>query len=177
MNIILSSEMDSLTLTEVPKLFPGYCASISRGLVDLMAGLLPRKPGFTLSIGSGSGLLEAFIMKNYSDIQIQGVEVDKGVNVYLPEDCCNVVLGTWDTCDKAIESSTWLFVYPRECSLITKYLDRFSSGAVNSVVWIGPTADVPEVSKTFNSTTFKEHKSIELGVLPEFETFLVFSKT
>ncbi|KAJ9484016.1 hypothetical protein VN97_g9372 [Penicillium thymicola] len=40
-----------------PKRFPHCCLSISSSLITYLASLLPKKPTFTVSLGSRSGLL------------------------------------------------------------------------------------------------------------------------
>lgn len=168
--------MEDIEISDVPKIFSGYCASISRGLMELLAFHLPKRPGFTLSVGSGSGLLEALIMAKCGDVLIEGVEVGESINRYIPQEACNVVSGTWDTSTKAIEASAWLFIYPRDYSLIRKYLDKFESGAVTSIIWIGPAADVPEVPDVFKVSYFEEVEIENAKILQDSEAIKVFKK-
>lgn len=99
----------------------------------------------TLSIGCGSGLLEALLLHDYPAINIHGVEVSQSLNKYLPEERLQLVRGTWDIAPSARDASVWLFVFPREPGIVQKYVQVYAGSAVTeTVVWIGPLADYKE---------------------------------
>ncbi|PYH81220.1 hypothetical protein BO82DRAFT_432840 [Aspergillus uvarum CBS 121591] len=131
----------SAQLSPTPHPFPTCCLALSSTLITYLGKLLPTHPGFTLSIGSGSGLLEALIALRHPTVPVEGVEVSGGVNRYLEEWDLNVVQGTWDLHPRAAGAAAWMFVYPREPGLVRRYLEEFGRGAVQMVVWLGPRAD------------------------------------
>ncbi|KAI9369583.1 hypothetical protein BJX61DRAFT_536303 [Aspergillus egyptiacus] len=138
----------SLPLSPTP--LPNCCLSLSRPLLTTLSTLLPSNPSsFTLSIGSGSGLLEALLMHRHPTLHIEGVEVSPSVNLYLPEENLNIVSGTWELCPRAADAGAWMFVYPREPGLVRRYLDEFAGGKVEKVVWLGPKADWEDYSRVF----------------------------
>jgi len=108
-----------------------------------------------LSIGSGTGLLEELLhtylqssssssagKSSRSRWRVEGVEItshssvsnnhktgngngDMGINIYLPEDRVNHVLGTWAVSRVASEASALMFVYPRDGALVRRYVEGF----------------------------------------------------
>ncbi|KAI0505366.1 hypothetical protein F5B22DRAFT_627928 [Xylaria bambusicola] len=119
-----------------------------------------------LSIGSGTGLLEELLQRylesseardsshhsSSSTWRVEGVEVNPAVNVYLPEDRINHVVGTWAVLgSRARDATALMFVYPRDGSLVRRYIDRTSMtmgptsrttcGGVQAVLWLGPKCD------------------------------------
>ncbi|THC99129.1 hypothetical protein EYZ11_001380 [Aspergillus tanneri] len=86
----------SKTLPSTPTTFPNCCLSMSTPLLNHLSCLLPQRPNYTLSIGSGSGLLEALLVHRHPNLCIQGVEVHSSVNRYLADEDVHVVGGTWD---------------------------------------------------------------------------------
>ena len=77
------------SLGEQPAHFADCCAGVSRPLIDALIDHLPRCPALTLSIGSGSGLLEALILEaseqnNGQALNLRGVEVSRDINKHLP---------------------------------------------------------------------------------------------
>ncbi|RAL10937.1 uncharacterized protein BO97DRAFT_108335 [Aspergillus homomorphus CBS 101889] len=129
----------STTLTPTPQTHPTSCLALSSTLTSYLAHILPNTPDFTLSIGSGSGLLEALITHRHPDVVVEGVEVSADVNRYLEELDLHVVPGTWEVHSRAARARAWMFVYPREPALIRRYLECFSG--VRVVVWLGPVVD------------------------------------
>ncbi|PYI01436.1 hypothetical protein BO78DRAFT_401269 [Aspergillus sclerotiicarbonarius CBS 121057] len=141
-------------LSASPKAFPDCCLDISSTLVARLAGLLPLKPAFTISVGCGSGLLEALIAYRHPRTQIIGVEVALSVNRYLPEQDIDVVGGTWDLHSRASQATAWMFVYPREPKLVTKYIETHGHGSVQLIVWLGPRADWADYEPCFRDSSF-----------------------
>ncbi|KZF22149.1 hypothetical protein L228DRAFT_283328 [Xylona heveae TC161] len=128
-------------LTDQPEHHQNYCASLSNRLLDTLSAILPHSPEGVFSIGSGTGLLEALLTQHDNTIDVLGVEVTEDVNVYLPKEKLRTVAGTWDTILDAILADAWLFVYPREPTLMEKYLDQCGGGTVQVIVWLGPGND------------------------------------
>lgn len=122
---------------------PHCCASLSYEIISLLAEDIQRAPHITLSIGSGSGLLEALLQQYASDAIIEGVEVAEDVNRYLPKEKLHIVGGTWDLCDRASAADTWLFIYPKDVLLVGKYLEAYGKGTEKRIIWLGPQADWP----------------------------------
>ncbi|KAI0424244.1 hypothetical protein F5Y09DRAFT_324938 [Xylaria sp. FL1042] len=120
------------------------------------------EPALILSIGSGTGLLEELlhVYLNYGvchltgrdsplptpnhpnasastqDWRVEGVEVNRAVNIHLPEDRINQVAGTWAIHEsRARDSAVLMFVYPRDGALVRRYIEVFmassSSGGDN----------------------------------------------
>ncbi|RAK96836.1 uncharacterized protein BO80DRAFT_216936 [Aspergillus ibericus CBS 121593] len=141
-------------LTASPQAFPDCCLDISSTLVAHLAELLPPTPAFTISVGCGSGLLEALIAYRHPRTQIIGVEVALSVNRYLPEENIDVVGGTWDLHAGAAQAAAWMFVYPREPKLVTKYLETYGNGSVQLIVWLGPRADWADYEPCFHNSSF-----------------------
>jgi hypothetical protein len=128
-------------LSPEPSVHPGCCLALSAPLLVHLSTILPRSPGLTLSIGSGYGLLEALLLGEPYRCNIVGVEVQPSSNRYLPASHHRTVPGTRFLAQVAVESTVWLFVYPRRVALVDEYLATHGEGDVNKVVWIGPTVD------------------------------------
>ncbi|KAJ5458429.1 hypothetical protein N7475_009817 [Penicillium sp. IBT 31633x] len=156
-----------------PKRFADCCLGISSTLITGITALLPKKPGFTISIGSGSGLLEALIVHNDQNVTVVGVEVDSTINRYIDEEDMNIVGGGWGLCSIARQAAAWMFVYPRDPNLVTKYIDAFGDQAVDLIVWLGPRVDWPDYEprlcqSPFSELSFPDH----IGLTP-YETLVV----
>ncbi|RMZ30243.1 hypothetical protein D0859_05656 [Hortaea werneckii] len=107
-----------------PKHFADCCVGISQPLLATLASRLPRSPALILSIGSGSGLLEAMLLKHSEKpLDLFGVEVSSCVNKHLPPDRLAKVPSTTSLHSDAMLASSLMFVYPRMPALITAYLD------------------------------------------------------
>ncbi|KAJ5485173.1 hypothetical protein N7539_005161 [Penicillium diatomitis] len=157
-------------LSTRPVQFPDCCLSISTTLLHTLASLLPRQPGFTLSIGSGSGLLEALVSQSDPQISIEGVEVASDVNRYIAEEHMHVAGGAWDLYARAKQASAWMFVYPREPRLVSRYIETYGNGDENGdgrpemIVWLGPKVDWVDYE-----VCFRQSRYCELWVLGEEE--------
>ena len=179
-------------LTRDPRHHPDCCLSLSTILIthltSLFTTLLPPHRGnpgpvrdgvkrTVLSIGSGTGLLEALINQSLSEdafgalqnaqlgiglnlLHVEGIEVHATppVNRYLEEWSCHEVKGTWDLCEMAGEDDVraWMFVYPRDVGLVGRYVDMLptESGegrarSVEMIFWAGPRCDIEEYDGTW----------------------------
>ncbi|KAI0547792.1 hypothetical protein F4679DRAFT_553396 [Xylaria curta] len=134
-------------LTNEPTRHAGCCLSLSEPLLATIKTLLDSiphldnkpEPALILSIGSGTGLLEELLYVYLNDDdhvsinsnsaekwRVEGVEVNPAVNIYLPEDRINHVLGTWAVLEtRAREAMVLMFVYPRDGPLVRRYIDTF----------------------------------------------------
>lgn len=134
---------------------PDFCLSISTGLVHLLSSVLNsctdrQQPTLVLSVGSGSGLLEAHLDAHWTEdpdchITIEGVEVRaaenaKSVNKYLPEGRHSTVRGTWELSPHLAQAGALMFVYPREPGLVAKYLQASPDG-LSIAIYLGPKTD------------------------------------
>lgn len=141
-NSFACSIMKSLpVLTNRPKYYADCCASLSSVLISTIAQVLPPKPSYTVSIGSGSGILEALILQNRDELDLEAVEVSACLNQYLPEEKMTVVLGTWDLCPAVGNAAAWMFIYPRDIFLMCKYLRTYALTCVELLLWLGPRVD------------------------------------
>lgn len=155
----------SYQLSLSPTRFPNCCLAISTTVIAGIATLLPKKPGFTLSIGSGSGLLEALIVHHNENVLVEGVEVDSTVNRHIAEELMNVVGGGWGLCSRALHASVWMFVYPRDPKLISKYIDTYGDEA-EQILWLGPRVDWPDYEPYFAGSRFSDLGFPDIGLAP-----------
>ncbi|KAK3311815.1 hypothetical protein B0H66DRAFT_251309 [Apodospora peruviana] len=118
------------------------CVSLSARLLSLLDNVLPEPPALTLSVGSGPGLLEAYLLKHYllRRSSLYGVEVAEGVSRFLAEENMILVPGTWAVAGQAEEAAGLMFVYPRQAELVSSYLEK-GGAKLEVVVWIGPRCD------------------------------------
>ena len=146
-------------------------------LIAKIASLLPTELGLTLSIGSGTGLLEALLLDYQSTIRLRAVEVSKAVNKYLPGDLMEIVNGTWDLCKAALDAGSWIFVYPREPGLVKRYAQVYGKGSTKQVIWIGPLADLKEIQDSYlPPAIWKEEIVMDCG-LSDYETMVLWTRT
>jgi hypothetical protein len=165
--------MDLPKLSDTPTRHPDLCLSISTKLIHTLTTILTTNwspnPGtktnpLILSVGSGSGLLEAHLLNHLASLSksptstftIQGVEVRPStssstgaaatLNRYLPEQHAATVRGTWEL-SPLLEGGaggtvdTLMFVYPREPGLVDRYLKAAPPESLRLVLWLGPRAD------------------------------------
>ncbi|KAF2834523.1 hypothetical protein M501DRAFT_943977 [Patellaria atrata CBS 101060] len=152
-------------LTETPARYAGCCLALSSPLIRSLSALLPANPEFSISVGSGSGLLEALLMQYGEEKCIHGIDVFSCNNKYLPEENFYHVTGTREMWSRAGEAAVWLFVYPRDPYLIEMYLDLSGDGSVETIIWAGPKVDWPVFQPEFLKSPFEpiEHPSIGLA--------------
>lgn len=186
---------------ELPKLrddalrYPDYCLSISTGLVHLLTSVLNtstagRQPILVLSVGSGSGLLEAHLDALWCQdpdclISVEGIEVRtaddaKSVNKYLPEDRHSTVRGTWELSPRLDQAGALMFVYPREPGLVEKYLQAardVPNGPFSIALWLGPKADWETFEESFtNVPGFGKPEVLQGFGMAEFEMMAYIRK-
>ncbi|KAJ5899688.1 hypothetical protein N7495_004432 [Penicillium taxi] len=164
----------SAQLSESPKRFPDCCFGISTTFIKILCSILPQCPGFTLSVGSGSGLLEGLIAFSDKNISVQGVEVDSSINRYIDEEAMHVVGGGWGLSSYAKQAKAWMFVYPRDPKLISKYIDLYG-GHVELIVWLGPKVDWPDYEPCFLNSSFWV-EVLDAGLTP-YETAVVVRRS
>ena len=178
-------------VTEKPQQHGDCCLGISTALLDaLTRAFHTSAPTFhVISIGSGSGLLEALLLAKWvsseqsQNLTIEGIEVcstsDTGLNRYLPEDCSTTVRGTWEVSLRAQQAGSLLFVYPRDPELISRYLQFcVNSNNLRSIVWLGPKADWENFSHCFvDIPGFDPAETIEENGLVDYEMMTVIRKT
>ncbi|KAK8211573.1 hypothetical protein M8818_003228 [Zalaria obscura] len=148
--------MEYEDLSVEPRHYPDCCLALSRRLIDALADSLLQKPAVTLSIGSGSGLLEATLLKRHEDhIDVRGVEVADLVHKHLPEQNTITVNGTWDLYPDAALATAWMFVYPREPRLLGRYIDTHGRGNLDRIIWLGPKMDWQDYEPVFLKSDFR----------------------
>ena len=152
-NVQIIHMSHDIHLTNQPIQCPDSCLSLSNPLLQTLTSILPTPPKSTLSIGSGTGLLESLLLLQHNPkhtcnqqqtLNIHGIEVSFTVNKYLPEQNFSTVNGTWDISPLAAEAEAWMFVYPREIKLVRTYLEEYASGKLEMIVWLGPRSDWDE---------------------------------
>ncbi|KAF7352030.1 hypothetical protein MVEN_01165300 [Mycena venus] len=151
-------------------------------LLDLLNVVLPPPSGLTLSVGSGTGLLEALFLQRYphrsSPDSFLGVEVTqtRPINRFLPAANTIVVLGTWAVAPGEAECAEGLmFVYPRQPTLVRAYLERGTR--VRTVVWIGPRCDVGDFEGVMMEWGEQDQEATRGGaVVEDGEVAMVFRR-
>ncbi|KAK2058619.1 hypothetical protein LY76DRAFT_493401, partial [Colletotrichum caudatum] len=140
-------------LTDDPRTLADCCLSLSRPLLRELHCRLPPAPHLTLSIGSGTGLLEGLLhdlassSSSSSTLNLVSVEVAPSPNRYHAAH--RTVPGTWALDPLAAEARAWLFVYPKQVALVRGYVAEFASGAVETVVYVGPRRDWDDFRAAF----------------------------
>ena len=162
-------------LSNVPLQHADCCAALSSTLVAKFAQSLPTGPDLTISIGSGSGILEALILRDRPDICLQAIEVSRDINRYLSAKNLQIVSGTWELCALAANAMAWIFVYPREFSLVEKYLQNFGGAAVQILIFLGPKADLPNMEAVMKSRAWKMESIEECGA-SQYEALLLWKR-
>lgn len=148
-------DIGSIELSDVPKHHSDCCLAISRPLLDRLVSILPHAPDVVLSIGSGTGLLEAAILQHsHEHIEVIGIEVSSSVNKYLPEQNILTVDGTWALHVEAQTAAAWMFVYPRGPKLVATYIETCVSDALRVILWLGPRNDWPDYAPIFERGKF-----------------------
>ncbi|KAJ4142270.1 hypothetical protein NW754_009720 [Fusarium falciforme] len=151
------------SLHDAPVRHPNCCLSFSSKLIKILTRIFsstanPDGTSTVLSIGSGSGLLEALLLAHVeakddsgaASFNVEGVEVQQlsgkpPVNRYLPEQAIYTVRGTWDVVTRLQDSdvTALMFVYPRQPTLVTEYIKAIAEQdlGIQTIVWLGPMAD------------------------------------
>ncbi|EXK39791.1 hypothetical protein FOXG_05523 [Fusarium oxysporum f. sp. lycopersici 4287] len=206
-------DLPVLDLQGAPIRTPDCCLSLSyklfRNLINAIPNTTPlldhakRETPTVLSIGSGSGLLEALFLayinsqrqrssSDHAMVNIEGVEVQQfgmrdHVNSYLPEQAIHTVRGSWDVTSRLQDSdvTALMFVYPRQPALISRYMKVIAEQGlkVEAIVWLGPMVDWEVFEPCFNTghescqfvVVGKKH-GYEVG-LDEYESMAVARRT
>ncbi|KAI8672513.1 hypothetical protein NCS56_00714300 [Fusarium sp. Ph1] len=151
------------SLQDAPIRHPNCCLSFSSKLIEILTRIFsstanPDGTSTVLSIGSGSGLLEALLLAHVEakdgsgapSFNVEGVEVQQlsgkpPVNRYLPEQAIYTVRGTWDVVSRLQDPgvTALMFVYPRQPALVTEYIKAIAEQdlRIQTIVWLGPMAD------------------------------------
>lgn len=143
----LSIQMADIKLPPLPPLraspavHPGCCLALSAPLLENLANLLPSSPFIVLSIGSGYGLLESYLLSQPHNIRIIGVEVQPTSNRHLPPSHHHCVTGSRFLDPLAGEAKVWMFVYPKRVGLVDEYIEAYGRAGVEKIIWAGPKAD------------------------------------
>jgi hypothetical protein len=166
-------------LSDVPAHIADLCPAISKYLVDILVDRLPPAPALTLSIGCGSGLLEAILLyagenERGKPLNITGVEVPDCVVKHLPEGRILIVPTTSSIHSDAMLVSALVFVYPRKPDLIAMYLDASLDGALERLVWLGHRSDWPETQMLLLAAFFKLERIDGPGIV-ESELLVIAS--
>ncbi|KAJ0298337.1 hypothetical protein COL5a_002882 [Colletotrichum fioriniae] len=140
-------------LTNEPHRHPDSCLTLSLPLIKALHAQLPPAPDLTLSIGSGTGLVEALLDslagtqdQNLSQapyalqasgsssqaspapraaLNLTSIEIAPSPNTYHRSH--RTVPGTWALDLAAAEAKAWVFVYPKQVALVRKYMEAFAS--------------------------------------------------
>lgn len=150
-------------LGALPVVYSGCCLALSAPLIDHFQSLLPPPPALTLSIGSGFGLLEAYLIAEPVARNVVGIEVEPSSNQYLPGSHHRIVYGTRFLEPLAAEATTWLFVYPRRVGLLSEYLAEYGNASVEKVIWAGPKADWDDYKGCLVDWLVQEQSADEVG--------------
>jgi hypothetical protein len=155
----------SSVLTKEPRHHPDCCVALSTRLLESLVEALPPSPSLVASIGSGTGMLEAALQLFAGpSINLCGVEVSTNVNKYLPEEDIFSVGGTWDLFAGAVDAEALIFVYPREVSLLERYIHLNNNGRrLRKIIWLGPKSDWPDYEPVLLSSIFKDITVIKDG--------------
>lgn len=180
-----------------PTARPGCSLGLSACLVDTLTNIFnetidrsqPNELSLVLSVGSGSGLLEAHLQSRWSsapgyNLRIHGVEVrDRSyttANRYLPFTARSTVRGTWDISTRVDRARALMFVYPRSTTLIIKYLEEAHHNRLppQIVVWLGPKSDWSGVFQESleNRPGFGPVEIMQDCGLPEYEMMAVIRR-
>jgi hypothetical protein len=163
-------------LSATPSQHPDCCASLSIKLLNSIVACLPRPDASVLSIGCGTGLLEALLLDWCPQLQVKGIEVASCPVRYLPPRVVRRVGGTWETCSLAATANVWLFVYPRTPSLVTSYLNTYINALVEVIIWIGPTADWEDYHPIFSDSRLCSCSKVDDSGLASYETLVVITR-
>ncbi|PKY00011.1 hypothetical protein P168DRAFT_285535 [Aspergillus campestris IBT 28561] len=154
-------------LNASPKLLPGCCLAISNRLLTYMTSILPKQPAFTISVGSGCGLLEGLVMYAHPEVSVEGVEVESSINRYIAEERMHVVNGGWGVYPGAQHAAAWMFVYPRDPKLISRYIHMYGDQTVEMILWLGPRADWADYEPSFSQSSFSDLSfPVDVGLAP-----------
>lgn len=150
-------------LSEKAAVYSGCCLALSAPLLDHLGTLLPRAPSLILSIGSGYGLLEAYLIAEPHLLHVVGVEVAPSSNKHLRTANHRTVHGTRSLEPLAAEAAAWLFVYPRRVGLVNEYLAQHHGAKLETILWIGPVLDWNDYQSCFAGWDVRLQSANEVG--------------
>ncbi|KAF9871157.1 hypothetical protein CkaCkLH20_11326 [Colletotrichum karsti] len=155
-------------LTNSPQTIPDSCLSLSTPLLAAIHACLPPAPALVLSIGSGTGLVEALLQAlPPPPLNLVSVEVAPSPNKYHAPH--RTVAGTWALEPLAKEAGAWVFVYPKQVALVRAYMATLTAagGGPETVVYVGPRMDWDEFGAAFEGKgeveVWSEQRMEEVG--------------
>lgn len=157
------------------------CVALSKPLIQAMVDQLLRSPALILSVGSGTGLLEnlllqhAMEMDGSSPLDLYGIEVPTCVNKYLPEERSLRVASSRNLYTDAMFASAMIFVYPRQVSLVSEYIEVGLNGALERLLWLGHRSDWSDTMTTI-SAGFAAIQYVEDPGIAEYELLVIATK-
>ncbi|KAK5173763.1 uncharacterized protein LTR77_002444 [Saxophila tyrrhenica] len=164
-------------LDQTTKHYADLCPAISRPLVATLVDWLPPAPALTLSIGCGSGILEAILLHAAEEdhgkqLNLCAVEVPDCAVTHLPEDCVARVPNTFSIYDDAMLASTLIFVYPRQAKIIAMYLGAAKGTALEQIIWLGHRSDWPEAEEILLASSVQIQR-VERPGTAEYELLVI----
>ncbi len=90
----------------------------------------PHGPLLTVSIGCGTGFAGAILLQFCPRLDLRAIEVSHDFIRYLSEQTVEIEKGTSDLYPLAGSAAAWIFIYPREASLMEHFLKSFGDGDV-----------------------------------------------
>lgn len=190
-------DLDLPPLSDEPERYADFCLSLSTPLIHTLTSVLTKaaskaesRSNLVLSVGSGSGLLEAHLLSYWSstaacDLLIHGVEVHTGdsahpVNRYLPEQNCSTVKATWQLAPDLHVAGALLLVYPRDTDLVSRYLQAIQdqeNSPLQVVIWLGPRADYHTFAGCLQDHSgFGPVEVVENGGLADYEMMAIIQR-
>lgn len=164
-----------IPLPEAPASIRHADSSLSSTLVSTLLGLLPRPPALAISTGHGHGLLEAYLLQNDQDLNLLGIDVVRKEPQYLPDSVVRILTSTSALSVEAAVAEAWMFVYPKDLSLVGRYVREHGNGAVNLIIWIGPRMDWMEVERGLLGRGWNVEIPVVNG-LKEYEVLVVWKR-
>jgi hypothetical protein len=165
---IPSASRELPALSNQPRYHPDCCLSLCNPLLQRLSALLATS-SIVLSVGCGSGLLEALLQLWVSGTCVEGVETASAQNKYLDEQAFHVASGTWEVHRRSRDADAWMFVYPRVPSLFADYLRHAKSSRVKLVLWIGPKNDWAEFERCLDVVERKRVQCFSGQEIAEYE--------
>ncbi|KAG0140143.1 hypothetical protein CROQUDRAFT_382316 [Cronartium quercuum f. sp. fusiforme G11] len=161
------------TLSTIRTLSSTCCIALSCPLIlALRRTFTSSGDGQILSVGSGSGLLEAYMVAD--GMNVIGIDLES-TNKYLPPERFVGIRGTWDMGPGVLLTSTrkLLFAYPKPVDLVLqRYIKKMAK--LEMIVWIGPATDWPEVVSALDQVASWSNESKEIfDVTEPYERFMV----
>lgn len=78
----------------------------------------------------------------------------------------HVAGGAWDLYARAQQAAAWMFVYPRDPRLVSRYIERYAAENVEVVVWLGPRVDWVDYEACFRGSVFSDVRVLKAGLEP-----------